>query len=104
MSDYRCEWVKRNEIDCLHVMVDSNSLVEIADTHIPLDDILASATEQGLMTIGTSGNELAQKIITLKQKAIRDVDTATESDWPGLLSGALDDIETLCNEHLSKGK
>ena len=42
MSDYRFAIVKRNEIDCLHVMIDSNSLQEIADTHIPLDDIEAA--------------------------------------------------------------
>ena len=45
MSQWRFEIVKRNEshtgnqIDCLHVMIDSNSLIQIADTYIPLDDI-----------------------------------------------------------------
>jgi hypothetical protein len=45
MSDYRFQIVKRteahtgNEILCLHVMIDSNSLEEIAHTYIPLDDI-----------------------------------------------------------------
>src|SRR6266702_4755451 len=51
VSDYRCQIVKRyeaqtgDELACLHVMIDSNSHVEIANTYIPLDDIQSAMKE-----------------------------------------------------------
>lgn len=44
MSDYRYQIVEHKGITCLHVMIDGD---EIATTHIPLDDVLRSALEQG---------------------------------------------------------
>lgn len=69
MSDYRFQLVKRheshtgNEIDCLHVMIDSNSLKEIADTYIPLDDILEAAVASGMMTHPKNDLEAIRDIV-----------------------------------------
>ena len=93
MSDYRYQLVKRNEIDCLHVMIDSNSLKEIADTHIPLGDILESATAQGFMTLAPqspTARELALKILEIDEQS-----SGSRS--------ANEAIIALCNEILAKG-
>jgi hypothetical protein len=66
MSNYRLEIVKRHEahtgdeIDCLHVMIDSNSNLPIADTHIPLDDIQAAVKrhEQESNPIAVGGENI----------------------------------------------
>ncbi len=46
MSDYRFQVTKHNDIDCLRIMIDGE---EIAETHIPLDDILTSMCREGLL-------------------------------------------------------
>lgn len=45
MNNYRLERVKRNDLDCLHVMIESNSLIQIADTFIPFDDLRTAMRE-----------------------------------------------------------
>jgi len=47
--------------------------------------------------------ELTRQILAIKVRAMQDVDKATESDWVGILSDALDDIETLCNTQKKEG-
>jgi hypothetical protein len=49
----------------------------------------------------SDAEELASKIMGLVQKSREDLNKATESDWPGILGNALDDIETLCREFIS---
>jgi hypothetical protein len=49
----------------------------------------------------TPAEELASNIMTLAQKARDAIEHATESDWTGIQSSALDDIETLCREFIS---
>ena len=49
MSDYRFSLVKYNGIDCVHVLIDAEPL---AETHIPLDDILDAAVAADMMGRG----------------------------------------------------
>lgn len=37
-----------------------------------------------------------QAIMNIAQKALKDINGATESDWPGILANALDDIISRC--------
>jgi|SRR5258708_1174449 len=95
MSDGRFQVVEHNGIPCLRVMIDTDDERPIARTHIPLDDIEAAVAHK-------FGQELAQKILAIKEKAEEEVNKHWESDWASILSGALDDIETLCKEQLEK--
>jgi len=66
VSDYRFQIVKRyeahtgDELACLHVMIDSNSHVEIAHTYIPLDDIQSAMKEYENATTTTATTETDQ--------------------------------------------
>ncbi len=108
MSDYRFEFVKRheahtgNELDCLHVMIDSNSLKEIADTHIPLDDILEAATVQGYMTIASRKEGLAQTILPWIERTRFMMEQDARAYEVTRESVLIDDIEKLCQEQLAK--
>src|SRR5260221_12481178 len=52
--------------------------------------------------VSEATQDLAQKILAIKEKAEEEVNKHWESDWASILSGALDDIETLCKEQLEK--
>ena len=49
----------------------------------------------------SDAEELASTIMGLVQKSRKDIERATESDWAGIQSSTLDDIETLCREFIS---
>ncbi len=53
MSDYRYALGKHQGIDCLHVLIDGDD----GQMHIPLEDILAKAAEQGMLTQAPIGRE-----------------------------------------------
>ncbi len=54
MSDCRYALGKHQDVDCLHVLIDGND----GQTHIPIDDLLASAVKQGFV----SNKEIEQQI------------------------------------------
>ena len=70
-NSYRLEIVNRteahtgNDLACLHVMIDSNSNREIADTYIPLDDVQRAIKEH-------KATERAADIATRRSQGARD--------------------------------
>lgn len=92
MSDYRFGIMDWHGIKSLHVMIDTPSS-EMAETHIPLDDIKITAFRGEF-----------QAILDIMEKAQNDINKSTESDWSGIFSNAFDDIATICQAQLDKGK
>jgi hypothetical protein len=65
VSDYRYQLVTHNGIDCVHVMIEVTEDTydhDIQETHIPLDDILESATRQGFLSIPQDGEWTPEQI------------------------------------------